>query len=143
MKIYNRKETKTLRNNLRQKQTDAERILWSRLRNKQMNGLKFFRQYGIGRYIADFYCPKIKVIVEIDGGGHYTEEGQAYDTVRSETLESIGISILRFSNTEVLNQLDSVLERIWEPTPPTPSLKKRGKQKNQIKLHINQECYAA
>lgn len=134
MKIYNRKETKTLRSNLRQKQTDAERILWSRLRNKQMNGFKFFRQYGIGRYIADFYCPRIKVVIEIDGGGHYTKEGQEYDAIRSEALKSSGISILRFSNTEVLNQLDSVLERIWELTPPTPSLTKEGETKNPNKI---------
>jgi len=120
MDVFNRKETKFNRNNLRKNQTDAEKALWSRLRNKQLNGLKFFRQYGINRYITDFYCPKIKLAIEIDGGGHYTDEGMNYDTIQTEIFNTLGIKTIRFSNTEVSAQLDNILEEILKLTPPSP-----------------------
>ena len=120
MEVLNRKETREPRKALRQKQTDAERVLWSKLRNKQVNGLKFFRQYGIGRYIADFYCSKIRLVIEVDGGQHYVEEGKAYDAIREQVFRSLGITTIRFSNIEVLKQLDAVLEKILELTPLTP-----------------------
>jgi very-short-patch-repair endonuclease len=126
MKILNNPKTRVLRNQLRKNQTDAEQLLWSKLRNKQMNGLKFFRQFGIDRYITDFYCPKLKLAIEIDGGGHFTDEGIQYDAVREGLFSSLGIKTTRFSNSEVLNELENVLEKIWALTPPTPSLKKRG-----------------
>ncbi len=126
MEVLNRKETKQLRNTLRKNQTTAERVLWSRLRNKQMNGLKFFRQYGVGKYIADFYCPRIKLAIEIDGGGHYTDAGLTSDLLRDAAFSSLGITTLRFTNSEILNQLDCVLEKIWGLTPPSPLFKKEG-----------------
>ena len=93
-----------------------------------MNGLKFFRQYGVGGYIADFYCPRLRLAIEIDGGGHYTAEGKAYDLAREEMFVELGIKTIRFSNREVLNQLDSVLERIWGLTPPNPLFEKEGEE---------------
>ncbi len=120
MEVLNRKETRGSRKALRQNQTDAERVLWSKLRNKQVNGLKFFRQYGVGRYIADFYCPKIRLAVEVDGGQHYMDEATAYDFIREKMFASLGIRTVRFSNIEVLNELDGVLEKILELTPLTP-----------------------
>ena len=68
MQVFNQKVTKTKRQQLRKRQTDAERKIWNLLRNKQMKGYKFFRQYGIDGYIADFYCPQLKIVFEIDGG---------------------------------------------------------------------------
>ncbi len=120
MEVLNRKETRELRKALRQKQTEAERVLWSKLRNKQVNGLKFFRQYGIGRYITDFYCPKIRMAVEVDGGQHYADQTMAYDASREEVFASLGIRTVRFSNIEVLSELDGVVEKILELTPLTP-----------------------
>ena len=117
MKIFNGRDTREKRINLRKNQTDAEKILWSKLRNKQMNGLKFFRQYGIGHYITDFYCPNIKLAVEIDGNQHFAEEGKEYDSVREKIFSSLGIMTLRFTNIEVLKQLDSVLGKVRENCP--------------------------
>ena len=111
MILFNRAETLLKRRQLRKDQTDAERLLWSRLRGKAL-GLKFFRQYGIGSYIADFYSPAVKLVVELDGGQHYTEDGLAYDKVREEYMAAVGVKTVRFSNAEVLTNLDRVLESI-------------------------------
>ena len=91
-----------------------------------MKGLKFFRQYGVGRYIADFYCPKMMLALEIDGGQHYTDEGISRDSVRERAFALLGIKTVRFLNIDILKSCDAVLEKIWELTPPTPSLQKRG-----------------
>ena len=122
MKIFNPKNSHAKRRNLRQNQTDAERILWSRLRNKQFYGIKFFRQYGIGSYICDFYCPKFKLAIEIDGGQHFTSEGKQHDSRREQLFVSLGIRTIRFTNLDILNQLVAVLEKIISELPPTPSL---------------------
>ncbi len=98
-----------LRNNL----TDAERRLWVRIRGKQLKGLQFYRQKTIGDYIVDFYCPKAKLVIELDGGQHYTEEGKEKDKVRDDYLAGVGLQVLRFSDREVLTQIDGVLEKIW------------------------------
>ena len=111
MILFNRTETLLKRRQLRKDQTDAERLLWSRLRGKAL-GLKFFRQYGIGSYIADFYSPAVKLVVELDGGQHYTEDGLAYDKVREEYMAAVGVKTVRFSNVEVLTDLDGVLHSI-------------------------------
>ncbi len=101
--------------------TEAERVLWSKLRNRQFHGLKFRRQYGIGEYIADFYCPALRLVVELDGGQHYSEEGSAYDRLRAEYMAAMGIRTVRFPNNEVLKNLTGVLAELerWveEPSP--------------------------
>lgn len=89
---------------------DAEIIMWSHLKNKQLNGLKFRRQYGVGRYIVDFYCPKMRLIIEIDGDSHFTDEAEQYDKQREEYMQSLGLSILRFTNRDVREKLPEVLE---------------------------------
>ncbi len=93
--------------------TDAEQLLWSKIRGKQLNGLQFYRQKVIGNYIADFYCPKTRLVVEIDGGQHYSAEGKEKDRLRDEYMERAGITVLRFSDREVLENLESVLEKLW------------------------------
>lgn len=93
--------------------TDAERLLWSKIRGKQFKGHQFYRQKIIGDYIADFYCPKSCLIIEVDGGQHYSAEGKEKDSVKDQHMAKAGITVLRFSDREVLNNLDAVLEQIW------------------------------
>jgi len=99
---------------LRRHQTDAERIIWKALRNRQLYGFKFRRQHPIGPYILDFYCHQARLDVEIDGGQHYTDDGIRRDEERDAELEQQGIKVLRYSNSEVLNETDSVVEEIFE-----------------------------
>lgn len=105
---------KERRRELRRNQTDAEKMLWRQVRGKQLKDKKFFRQYSVGSYILDFYCPEIKLAVELDGGQHTDEEKKKYDNVRSEYLQQQGINVIRFWNHEVLQQLEAVLAKIVE-----------------------------
>ena len=98
---------------LRRGMTDAERKLWSLVRNSQLN-VKFRRQEPFGKYVLDFYCPKAKLNIEIDGGQHYTDEGQRQDADRDRYLQEKGIKVLRFSNTDVLQNEDGVIAVIIE-----------------------------
>jgi very-short-patch-repair endonuclease len=95
---------------LRQTMTDAEKKLWRHLRGRQVFGHKFRRQAHIGRYIADFVCFDQKLIVEVDGGQH--KDQAAYDTARSRWLRTQGFRVVRFWNSDVLNNIEGVLERI-------------------------------
>jgi very-short-patch-repair endonuclease len=101
---------KQLARSLRKQQTEAERLLWSRLRNRQLQGCKFRRQQPIGPYIADFLSLEPKLIIELDGGQH--AEQQEQDNQRTRYLQALGYRVLRFWNHEVLNDLDAVLEAI-------------------------------
>ncbi len=112
MKIYNKTELKERRKQLRKKQTPAEKKLWNYLRKKQFLNLKFFRQYSIDYYIADFYCPKIKFAIELDGSQHLTEYSKDYDKIRTEIFESLGISMIRFRNSAVMENIDKVIDEL-------------------------------
>jgi very-short-patch-repair endonuclease len=101
-----------LRRKLRNNATIAERVLWKHLQNRRLLGFKFRRQAGIGRYIADFYCPAAKLIVEVDGEIHDQPGVKDYDLLRKHFLEDVGLHILRFSNQEVLSQTDWVVSSI-------------------------------
>lgn len=118
---------KDRRRSLRRNQTDAERAFWSKVRNGQFHRLKFFRQYSVGAYILDFYCPEQKLAVELDGGQHNLPEGREYDAERTAYLNSHGIEVVRFWNNEVLCEMEVVLERLEQFIPPlsSPQLKKR------------------
>jgi len=94
--------------------TDAELRLWSRLRHRQLKGLRFLRQRPIGSYIVDFYCPDVKLVVEVDGGQHYTKEMEKKDQVRENYLWSLELRILRFNNLDVLKNTDGVVDEILE-----------------------------
>lgn len=93
--------------------TDAEKLLWSRLRAKQQKGRQFYRQRIIGDYIVDFYCPKANLIIELDGGQHYTDEGIKKDKMRDNYIRKQGYKILRFSDREVFENLTGVIEKIY------------------------------
>ena len=122
MRTFNRGETKRNRRDLRKNQTDAEQKLWNILRNKRMDGHKFFRQYGIGPYIADFYCPLLKVVIEVDGGQHFSEEGKVYDRQREKFFQGLDIRVIRFNNLDILKNIEGVFDYIQKELPPTPSL---------------------
>jgi len=108
--------------NLRTNMTDAEQLIWSKIRRKQINDLQFYRQKNIGHYIVDFYCPKGKLVVEIDGGQHYETEGMKKDQERDQYLQELGLSVLRFSDNDVLKNIDGVIERIYEHLKSAPTL---------------------
>ncbi len=97
---------------LRQPQTPAEIKLWARLRDRQLAGYKFRRQHPIGRFIVDFYCAEHQLVIEIDGDSH--AEQVEYDQARTQWLNEEGYRVIRFSNREVFNQLEAVLEAILD-----------------------------
>ena len=105
---------------LREQSTDAERLLWSKLRDRRMMNCKFRRQFPVGRYIVDFVCHEYKLVIELDGGHH--QDQQEYDAVRSEWLQSRGFEVLRYRDNDVLTDVDSVLESIGEV------LRRRGEE---------------
>ena len=110
--IFNNPKLKDRRKQLRKNQTEAEGLLWRQLRNKQINDLKFYRQYSVGGYILDFYCPSKRLAVEVDGGQHNAPEYQAYDKERSLYLKQHGITVVRFWNNEVKDNLPGVVDQI-------------------------------
>lgn len=110
--IFNKTVYKNKRRNLRQVMPLAEKILWSRLRSKQLKGYKFRRQYSIGFYIVDFYAPKAKLVIEVDGESHMGEQAEMRDESRQEYIESLGITCLRFTNWDVYENIDGVLEAV-------------------------------
>jgi very-short-patch-repair endonuclease len=95
---------------LRQPQTPAEQKLWLHLRNRQLDGFKFRRQHPIDRFIIDFYCAEAKLCIEIDGDSH--AEQIEYDQARTEYLNERGYTVIRFTNREVFNQCEAVLQAI-------------------------------
>jgi very-short-patch-repair endonuclease len=99
---------------LRQSRTDAERALWAKLRNKQLEGVKFRRQQPLGRYVVDFLSFERRIIVEIDGGQHNEEEVSKRDEERTAWLQERGYRVLRFWNNEVLANMEGVVEKIRE-----------------------------
>ena len=99
---------------LRKNMTKAEVKLWVHLRRKQINGIQFFRQRPIGDYIVDFYAPEAKLVIEVDGGQHYKEDTMEYDEKRDVFLESQGLKVIRFSNSDVYKNIDGVIEKIVE-----------------------------
>ena len=107
------KQTQTARL-LRRNKTIAERHLWSRLRNGQINDAKFRRQHPVGYYIVDFLCVEKRLVLEIDGNQHKEEPIVANDLERTRYLESRGFRVLRFWNGDVLNDIDGVLAKICE-----------------------------
>ena len=105
---------------LRREATDAERLLWSLLRNRQFLGLKFRRQHPLGGYILDFYCHEARLGVELDGGQHAEPEQAAYDAQRTRDLEGFGVRVVRFWNHEVLKEPEAVLGAIMEVVEEGP-----------------------
>ena len=102
---------------LRKNMTDAERYLWAKLRRKQLKGYQFYRQKPIGDYIVDFFCPRAKLVIEVDGSQHLSDEMIEYDRIRDDYLSSHGLRVLRFTNTEVLTHIEGVIESVEEEIP--------------------------
>lgn len=107
----NLKETsRDLRKNL----TEAEKLLWSKIRRRQINSFQFYRQRPILNYVVDFYCPVARLAIEIDGGQHFEERNIIKDKIRDEELRKLNIKILRFTKLDVLRNIDSVIGKIEE-----------------------------
>ncbi|MHB9074552.1 MAG: endonuclease domain-containing protein [Desulfobaccales bacterium] len=113
---YN-KGLKQFARELRQNLTEAETYLWLKLRKRQLKNCQFYRQRIICNYIVDFYCPEAKLVIEIDGGQHYTEPELAKDSMRDRHLADLGLSVMRVSAREVFENTEGVLERIYELLP--------------------------
>ena len=112
---------------LKHPMTDAERLLWDKIRNRKLHGLKFRRQHPLHYYIADFYCHEKRLIIEVDGGIHHEVNIKEHDENRTAELDRLGITIIRFTNDRIFNQLEQVLEEIVlfvktlnQPPPPSP-----------------------
>ena len=120
---------------LRKNSTDAERILWSELRDHRLNGASFRRQVPIANYIADFMCHAAKLVIELDGGQHFSDDAEQTDAARSAVIEAKGFRVLRFSNHDVTTNRAGVLEVIATalaeraPTLPLPRKRERGQEK--------------
>jgi len=112
--IHNNPTLKEARRKLRSNQTDVEKLLWSHLRNKQFYGLIFFRQYSIEQYILDFYCPELRLAIELDGGQHAEENNKQHDNLRLEYLRALGIKVIRFWNNDVVKNFEGILYKIRE-----------------------------
>ena len=104
------RKTIPLRRDLRHNTTFAEQIFWPRVAGQQFAGLKFRRQHGIGNSIVDFYCPGKKLIVEIDGDTHAERQIQQEDKERTAYLESLGYTVIRYNNRDIMNNVDGVFE---------------------------------
>ena len=110
--IRNKRNQKLLRQTLRNNTTSAEAILWRALKGKQVDGLKFRRQFGIGPYVLDSYCPEIRLGIELDGGVHKTSYTNEYDKMRTMFLSENSIRVLRFDNEVVYNNVEGIIEEI-------------------------------
>ncbi|MFN0159315.1 MAG: endonuclease domain-containing protein [Bacteroidota bacterium] len=109
---YNKTIEKTKRQFLRYHATEHEDFLWSHLRRRQILGVKFRRQYSVGAYVLDFYCPELKLAIEVDGKSHESTSAQRNDLERQTYLERFGIRFLRFRNDEVEYQTGNVIAAI-------------------------------
>jgi very-short-patch-repair endonuclease len=133
---------KHLARQLRFSMTDAENRLWQAIRKRQLNGFQFYRQKNSGEYIVDFFCPAANLVIELDGGQHYSDEGRVKDEKRDAYLKGLGLRVLRFSDREVFKELEGVLERVMgcleglprqerkvrRKNPPQPPFRKGGKE---------------
>jgi len=97
---------------LRKNATNAENMLWQLLRNRQLLGFKFRRQHPVAGYVADFYSHEARLVIELDGGGHADDKQAAYDADRTRNLEALGLRVIRFWNSQVLQETQAVLETI-------------------------------
>ena len=112
-KHYNKKCEQEKRRVLRKEMTYCEKIVWLHLRRKQL-GYRFLRQYSVDHYVVDFYCPEMKLAVEIDGSVHDTPDQKEYDAYRQEYLEKFGITFVRVTNDELMGNANMAFKKIEE-----------------------------
>ena len=110
--LHTRKELSGFRKELRENMTPAEAFLWKHLKSRQLEGRRFTRQHSIGSFIVDFYCASEKLIIELDGAGHFTKDGIEYDKNRTNYLEQLGYKVIRFENKMVFDNFQSVVMEI-------------------------------
>jgi very-short-patch-repair endonuclease len=110
---FNRRRDRGKRKSLRSDATEAEKRLWQHLKAKQL-GAKFRRQYSVDAYVLDFYSPRSKLAIEIDGDSHFTVEAMEYDRERTNYIKGFGIEVIRFTNLEIVENIEGVLEKIEE-----------------------------
>jgi very-short-patch-repair endonuclease len=132
--FHNRPQLESLRKQLRNNATPAEIKLWGRLQLSNLDGYKFRRQHSVGPYILDFYCPSVKLAIELDGDSHFTNEAITYDIARTAYLNALNIKVIRFLNTDVFDNLIEVCERILaelkgEGLPPPAPPKTGGESR--------------
>jgi very-short-patch-repair endonuclease len=123
------KNALTRAKHLRQTSTPAEEILWSHLRNRRFLGLKFRRQAPVGPYVADFFCHELRLILEVDGPVHLEETQVSHDLNRDANLQALGYRVLRFTNQQILTELDSLLEiirRLYHNRTASPLSRREG-----------------
>jgi very-short-patch-repair endonuclease len=113
-KLHNQKNLKPIRKALRNHTTSAEATLWTMLKNKQVGGYKFRRQHSIGKYVVDFYCPEIKLVIELDGEPHADLLNIARDAERDEFISQYGITVLRYENRWVFEYPEVIKQEILE-----------------------------
>ncbi|MBI5643029.1 MAG: endonuclease domain-containing protein [Deltaproteobacteria bacterium] len=116
-KVFNRISEKTKRRGLRNNMPKPEVLLWSKLKGKGLNGYKFRRQHSIGSFIVDFYCPEFRLAIEVDGNSHFLDGAEEADRIRESEIEKYGITFLRFTNNDICENLEVVIERISERLP--------------------------
>jgi very-short-patch-repair endonuclease len=112
MNVHNKKSLESIRRDLRQRSTKAEKILWPELRSRRFEGKKFKRQHSIGNYIVDFYCSSSRLIIELDGEVHQNKEQQITDAFRDENLKDMGFKVLRLSNDLIIHDINCALIQI-------------------------------
>ncbi|MBO0351913.1 endonuclease domain-containing protein [Phormidium pseudopriestleyi FRX01] len=140
--LYNKTSEKEKRRSLRHNMPPAEKLVWHRLRDRQIEDCKFLRQYSISIFVVDFYAPELKLAIEIDGESHFGDEARIYDIERQTFLEATGVCFLRFTNQEVYKELDGVIEAIGQmicrlregPHPNPPLAKGRGPERGTLPL---------
>jgi very-short-patch-repair endonuclease len=131
---------------LRKNSTDAERLLWPELRGHRLSGVRFRRQVPIESFIADFVCHAAKLVIELDGGQHFSDDGERADAARTAVIEGKGFRVLRFSNLDVLTNRTGVLETIVSalassaPTPTLPRTRERGQADDFASDHNNMDA---
>jgi very-short-patch-repair endonuclease len=111
-KLYNKNSEIEKRRQLRQNITKAEKLIWDKIRDRQLENCKFRRQYSVDKFVIDFYSSEFKLAIEIDGESHFKEGAAEYDKARQEFIESAGIKFIRFTNNDVYANLPNVLESI-------------------------------
>jgi len=137
VKILNKVSMKSRRKALRNNMPKAEIILWSKLKGNQLKDYKFRRQHSIGKFVVDFFCPKLKLVIEVDGNSHFLDKKSEQDYERQKYIESQGIRFLRFTNTDIYQNMNDVLTTVekyiekYENHPSHPSLRSPGTGKRR------------
>lgn len=113
-KVFNKGSEKEKRRLLRNNMPKAEQLLWAKLKGRGLGGFKFRRQYGVKEFVLDFYCSELKLAIEVDGDSHFMDGAEVNDMERQKIIESYGIIFLRFTNSDIYENMSVVLERIHE-----------------------------